>query len=150
MQTKISLLTLRNRHVRVLLIIITSHIIHLVKIYHFAIQCKATAVHEKASLDLWGANILHEIELLQNVKTCACWSLQSLHCTIFPLMEDFYCRSILFENGTLCSIFAQMDGLLKIYNTGGCIFCKYFAPRDNIREITWQEKSFQLGFYEII
>ena len=72
MQTKIPLLTLRNQHVRVLLIIITSHIIHLVKIYHFAIQCKATAVHEKASLDLWGANILHEIELLQNVKTCAC------------------------------------------------------------------------------
>ena len=55
-----------------MLIFFTSHIIHLVKSHYFAIPYKATAVHEKASLDLWGANILHEIELLQNFKTCAC------------------------------------------------------------------------------
>ena len=70
-------------------------------------------------------------------------------------MEDSYFRSFLFENGdimqcTLNSTFAYIDGLLKIYNAAGCIFCMPFALRDDFREITGQEKSFELGFYEMI
>ena len=56
-------------------------------------------------------------------------------------MEDSYYRRLQFENGdivqcTFDSTFAYIDGILKIENAGGCIFCMPFALRDDFREIT--------------